>query len=218
MVDSKNGYPDSASYSGALAMTLVPDANGIGVGDAVAEVEVDIQYIPSLLTFYSKWDFVVGQGGLTVTFYNGEAVVLTETWTPDQTQPNSDWQFIQMSLPQIEPIITHAVIRCWAQVGDLASASISFDEMEWDVVNGLNELAEDSFSLSPNPCNNHLNIVTKEAFDPNMTITIYDALGREVYFGSNTNQLSVQSLNNGQYFLRMTSDSKLITKRFMVKR
>jgi len=209
-------YPDSSAYSGELCMTLLPDVNGLGEGDAIAETVFDIEYIPEALEFYARWNFVIGAVGVDISFYNEEIEVISFNWQPSQDEPNSDWQLIQMPLNQIEPIFTHAIIRCYAIVGDLAFATISIDDMQFGVLNGIHDIDNPIVSIGPNPVSENLNINLKEGHFANTEMQILDAQGKVMYHGSLTPNLSVSSYPEGMYFLRIRQEDTYFNEKFSV--
>ncbi len=80
-----------------------------------------------------------------------------------------------------------------------------------------NEIESVDVSIYPNPTNNSLNI--KNATNNEITsISIFDALGRQVFQSSITDKISVSNLQNGLYFLKVEfNNSNSITKRFIKK-
>jgi len=118
-----------------------------------------------------------------------------------------------------EPIITHAEIVCWAEVGDLGFATVSFDDFQWGTVNNVEEIDEDLFTLSPNPSCDFLNInLVQPSKDNDTEIMIFNTIGQEVYSGNYTSSLDTSMLPKGQYLLRLTSGRNVITKRFIIQR
>ncbi len=117
--------------------------------------------------------------------------------------------------------------------GDLDAASIQ-DIVYLDVDTALNELISSigekvidyDVTLFPNPTNDILNVrvATKVSVNDNVTISLIDALGRTVnsfgdkFIGKSAQfSLNVAELNNGIYFLRIQSESGIITKSFVKK-
>ncbi|PZD77247.1 T9SS type A sorting domain-containing protein [Mesonia sp. K7] len=80
------------------------------------------------------------------------------------------------------------------------------------------QVAQDVFSIYPNPTNNGLVFVdTKEVG----TIEIYDTLGKLVLSSANLeigkNQISVENLTQGLYMARVTSNNKSYTAKLIVE-
>ena len=70
-----------------------------------------------------------------------------------------------------------------------------------------------TFSISPNPVKNTLNIDSQDTIS---NVAVYDLLGKEV-ISSNTvkNTLDVSTLSNGVYVIKLTSDKGVATKKFV---
>lgn len=82
---------------------------------------------------------------------------------------------------------------------------------------GDNQLNSDDVKIYPNPTNNILNI-SNATNNELSSISIFDALGRQVFKGSSSNKVSVADLVNGIYFLKLEfSNSNIMTKRFIKK-
>ncbi|MFC4164475.1 T9SS type A sorting domain-containing protein [Epilithonimonas zeae] len=77
------------------------------------------------------------------------------------------------------------------------------------------DFPKDIFSIYPNPTSDILNITTKEKIN---NIEIYDSIGRKVTaeFNSN-NQIDVQKLISGVYYIRITTDKNNLTSKFIKK-
>lgn len=75
------------------------------------------------------------------------------------------------------------------------------------------EIAENGFSISPNPCNNLLNISTVFEID---NIEIVNQLG-ETVLSSTKNDIDVSGLNDGIYFVNVKNQTSLLTQKLIVK-
>ncbi len=117
--------------------------------------------------------------------------------------------------------------------GDLDPASIN-DIVYMGIDTVLNEpfssIKENSLNyevnLYPNPASDLVNvrIASKNAKDENLSVSIVDAIGRTVYsaqerFNGSTAlySMNVSNLENGVYFIRIQSNSGLVTKTFVKK-
>ena len=77
------------------------------------------------------------------------------------------------------------------------------------------ELAFNNFSLGPNPANSFikLNIPSQINIDG---VRIYDILGKEVYSKAELeNQINISKFSKGMYLLKVSSEGKTKTKRFI---
>ncbi len=117
--------------------------------------------------------------------------------------------------------------------GDLDPASfndivyLKIDTVLAEPIASVNEISNDfSVNLFPNPTTDVLNVRISSASNKaeKINITLVDALGRTVSsFGENFNgnsgtfTMNVSSIENGVYFVRMESESGIVTKSFVKK-
>ncbi|WP_298519501.1 T9SS type A sorting domain-containing protein [uncultured Kordia sp.] len=77
---------------------------------------------------------------------------------------------------------------------------------------------ETVFNISPNPGVNELNIrLTQKT---NAALEVYNLLGRKIYSGKLTtmhNAIDISSWKSGIYLVKVITDKKSITKRFVKK-
>ncbi|GHC56148.1 discoidin domain-containing protein [Ulvibacter litoralis] len=80
-----------------------------------------------------------------------------------------------------------------------------------------NNLALNSVSVYPNPAKNNLYIVSSEALIINAVV--YDLQGRQVQYAKSSNMTNIQidlsSLNSAVYFVKITTNAGVITRRVM---
>jgi bifunctional DNase/RNase len=79
-------------------------------------------------------------------------------------------------------------------------------------------ISNEMFAVYPNPVNNTLNIsLVSNTLDVEMNkVTISDVNGRIIKeFNSNLNQLDVQDLNSGVYFLNIETSNGKVTKKIV---
>ncbi len=92
------------------------------------------------------------------------------------------------------------------------------DNFEYQGVLSINELSENSISVFPNPTKNKLNVQFDEIIN-NASYKLIDITGREVISSSvngvNSLNLDLSNQNNGVYFLTITIDNKVITKKII---
>ncbi|MDX1471963.1 MAG: T9SS type A sorting domain-containing protein [Flavobacteriaceae bacterium] len=99
---------------------------------------------------------------------------------------------------------------------DLHSADNSFIS-SLDLSQLSQEKAELDFTISPNPASTKINLRVLN-LDSEVTLTVIDVLGKKILSKSlsqvNTS-IDVSGWNNGVYLIRITSDKKTQTKRFV---
>lgn len=74
------------------------------------------------------------------------------------------------------------------------------------------------FNISPNPGVNELNIRLSQK--TNAAVEVYNLLGRKIYTGKLTtiyNAIDISSWKSGIYLVKVITDKKSITKRFVKK-
>ena len=86
-------------------------------------------------------------------------------------------------------------------ISDLASQYITIKINE-EIISGVDENLAASFEVYPNPMNNTL-YINGEVQD----VTIFNAVGQQVLFVENANEINVEDLSEGLYFVRI-SDMK----------
>ncbi len=77
---------------------------------------------------------------------------------------------------------------------------------------------ETVFNILPNPGINELNIRLTEK--KNASVEVYNLLGRKIYTGKLTalhNAINITSWKSGIYLVKVITDKKSITKRFVKK-
>ncbi len=78
--------------------------------------------------------------------------------------------------------------------------------------------SETVFNISPNPGVNELNIRLSQKTDA--SVEVYNLLGRKIYTGKLTtihNAVDISSWKSGIYLVKVITDKKSITKRFVKK-
>ncbi|WP_347925335.1 T9SS type A sorting domain-containing protein [Pontimicrobium sp. SW4] len=82
---------------------------------------------------------------------------------------------------------------------------------------GLEDLEKNSFSISPNPGRDKLNLKLS-SLDNSAAVEVFDVLGKRIYTNRVniiTKTIDVSKWNNGVYLVRLTTDSGTQTKRFV---
>jgi hypothetical protein len=74
----------------------------------------------------------------------------------------------------------------------------------------LSEVEQNSVSVYPNPTTNRINIKIQGTID---SIEVYDVMGMRVAQNKNTNGIDLNNLKSGVYFLNITDNGKLTTKK-----
>ncbi|WP_269236930.1 endonuclease [Flavobacterium flavigenum] len=74
------------------------------------------------------------------------------------------------------------------------------------------------FSIYPNPVTHHFTINFKDGSLESFTIAIYSLLGQKVFERQNTNNktIEVQNFSKGTYLIKITKDSKTLTKKLII--
>ncbi|MBP7388754.1 MAG: T9SS type A sorting domain-containing protein [Chitinophagales bacterium] len=83
------------------------------------------------------------------------------------------------------------------------------------IISSVKEIAENTFSIYPNPTNDFLNI--KSISSENFSVNIFNALGEKIYSAVSTLNLKLvtQNFSNGIYFLQIKSERKSFTQKFI---
>jgi hypothetical protein len=91
---------------------------------------------------------------------------------------------------------------------DVLSASQNDDKIAWyrNLILGVNENQVSSFKIYPNPSNGIVHIDSKKEIV--RRVSVFDAMGKRIFSKQeNSNEIDISNLQNGMYFLRITTDS-----------
>jgi len=210
-------FQDSAAYQGEFAMRVeaaIVELGSYGQGS----IEIPTEAIPPALNFYAKWERTYTAGvGVEIAFYNADALVYQQYWTPDAEA--SEWVPITMPLSQIEPVMTHVIIRVQANVGDFApgEAWIAVDAMSVGSPNGTDELMATSFNMYPVPVIDVLNLEVDQSIVPRR-VAITDATGRRIKEVPYARRIDMQDVDRGFYTLTLFDEQgRQTSKAFIVE-
>lgn len=102
---------------------------------------------------------------------------------------------------------------------NLTTSRVAFDNLSWTCYSNLNneEFNSTEFSIYPNPATNQFSVNFKDE-DGSFSIAIYSMLGQKVFEKQNTNNKTVEfgNLSKGTYILKITKDSKTLTRKLLV--
>ncbi len=207
---------DNDAYEGDYAMRVNAIDDGLGAF-GWAECTVPITYIPSSLDFYVKAGTEFGGVSVSISFYNNEFLFNSFDW--NSGSPIEEWTLISIPLEQEEPVLTHAVIRVEAQVGDLVpgTAWISVDAMGFEgPLSDDDVMGDEKLELYPNPASDYIIL---DGISANSTVRIMNVSGQTV-FESNpaTSQmrLDVQNFAQGLYIINIQNPDKINISRKLV--
>lgn len=101
-------------------------------------------------------------------------------------------------------------------IQELSSMSFHFN-----VINstGINEFLRNSLSVFPNPANNQITLDNGQTMIKD--ISIYDIMGREIRkypINETKSMLDVSNLQSGMYFLKITTEQGILTRKVQVIR
>jgi len=207
---------DNDAFEGDYAMRV--DAIPVPLGAlGWAECTVPIDYIPSSLDFYVKAGTEFGGVSVTISFYNNEFLFNSFDW--NSGTPIEEWTFISIPLDQYEPVLTHAVIRVEAQVGDLVpgTAWISVDAMGFESTLSDEEVTvEGDIQIYPNPCSDYIIL---DGISANSTVRILNVAGQTVFESNPTisqMRLDIQNFPKGLYILNVQTANQVSNSQKLV--
>ncbi|MBU0487218.1 MAG: T9SS type A sorting domain-containing protein [Bacteroidetes bacterium] len=90
------------------------------------------------------------------------------------------------------------------------------DDISIEVSSGIPSIDESQFRVYPNPANDVLNVVAPYDF---ARVDIINSTGQVVFSGKELNNIfhiNTSEFNSGMYFIRMTMENGVVTKRFAV--
>jgi hypothetical protein len=208
---------DTESYEGEYAMKVTAIQTGIGAyGEAYTTFDTEI--VPPSLDFYVKTASEFGAVSVSISFFNNENEIYTEFWST--TESYSEWTPISLELNQIEPILTHAIVRVFAEVGDLVpgSAEISVDAMGFgSQLSTSDPLTSREVSVYPNPANEQIYIDSKESIRDLRLISAEGRLIKKWESEKGQTSLNLSEIPEGIYVLiGQTNNGTTIRKRIVV--
>jgi hypothetical protein len=86
------------------------------------------------------------------------------------------------------------------------------------IINGFNRISEnllEQIAIYPNPASTVLNINNAKSAD----IQVFDILGKTIFSQENISvneRINVSNLENGTYFIKISMDNAVITKKFLI--
>ncbi|MGB6037225.1 MAG: T9SS type A sorting domain-containing protein [Cryomorphaceae bacterium] len=207
---------DEDAFEGDFAMRVDAVNNGLGAF-GWAECTVPIDYIPSSLNFYAKAGTEFGGVIVTISFYNNESLFNSFEWNSGTSI--EEWTLVSIPLEQNEPVLTHAVIRVEAQVGDLVpgTAWISVDAMGFEGALSDGDMVVDkNLELYPNPAADYIIL---DGIPPNSTVRIMNIAGQMVFESNSSTtllRLDVQDFAKGLYILNVQAANRVSTSQKLV--
>jgi hypothetical protein len=194
------------------------DAVGVPLGAyGFAECTFPIDYIPSSIDFYAKAGTEFGGVSVTISFFNNEFLFNSFDWNSGTSI--EEWTLVSIPMQQDEPVLTHAVIRIEAIVGDLVpgNAWISVDAMGFEgPLSDDDMIVDQDLELYPNPASDYIIL---DGIAPNSTVRIMNIAGQLVFEANSTAsqiRLDVQRFAKGLYMLNVQSPDKVGTSRKLV--
>lgn len=100
-----------------------------------------------------------------------------------------------------------------------SSNRVKFDDLSWTCATslGIDELDANRFEIYPNPSHGNVKI-NFENSNEKYTVQVFSILGQKVFEKEYTNSSSaaVDNLQRGIYFIKITNDTKSVTKKIIV--
>ncbi|UPT67338.1 MAG: T9SS type A sorting domain-containing protein [Sphingobacteriales bacterium JAD_PAG50586_3] len=148
------------------------------------------------------WVIMVGDSGLYGNFTNFKNIVHNSTFTEDWYYDYVDSQYVYYAKIVMD---TTTIEYAWGVDSTIAT--------------GVNEIADNDFTIYPNPAIDVLRISTNN-IKGSCTIELFNISGQQVYsYTGNTQNIEVpvHNFSNGLYAVKLsTPDGKLITRKVVV--
>lgn len=125
-----------------------------------------------------------------------------------------DWTEVTFDLSEFDGQTVYVAIQCVSEDAWV----FMVDDISIDFIVGTPEQAEEiEFSIYPNPVNDQMNITSDEEMTQ---VDIFNQLGQSVYSQVVKNtylNLKTADLNSGVYFVRITTEKGIATKKIIVR-
>ena len=129
------------------------------------------------------------------------------------------WNFDWTAPPTNVGTITFYVASVAGNGGSVTNTQVVYNTLNIGGVLGVNKAQLLNFSMYPNPSSGHVNLQLPSG-NYRAQVKVYDYLGKTLIQNSinsqNTN-LNISNLSAGIYFVRIQSDSKVGTKKLVVR-
>lgn len=183
-----------------------------------------------------------GSNQLRVIFYEGDANTTMEDLMGNTSSTAGNW-LEGTEYPIVNESPVSLDLNIWAPLGfptvniiqpdnyEIVADTYNLYELDEQVSSiesstgidlqtvGVNELSNDvDFAIYPNPVQDILKVDLTE-FDANVFIQVFDVMGKEVMTLNETNQLQLidfSNLNNGNYIISISDETKIRSKRINV--
>ena len=210
--------PAGDSSPAGDGLYIYTKAFGSNPGD-VAEYTspcIEINFFDATLTFAYHM-FGNGMGELHVDIDSGSGFVndAMPAIIGQQQTSNAD-AYLEKQI-DLSPYAGETIkIRFRAIRGNNYNSDIAIDNININGALSVNNLSEESIHIYPNPVNKNVLHVKLKNSENNIFYKILNILGQEIMNGSlETETIDVSNLKAGTYFLTLSSNENLLTKKFI---
>ncbi|WP_460219584.1 T9SS type A sorting domain-containing protein [Psychroserpens sp. MEBiC05023] len=222
-------FPENMPYAGSKMVIFNAGAQWSGdfTSEGIVAIEFDARVTTSDLNLRVAFQ---GPNGRRICTTNAVNVIAGSGWqsisipisAADFTAVGGSGSVtIEQVLAAVNTMrILSSSVPTWVDVDDFpgSSSTLDLDNITASLTLGVGTIeAKSEFEISPNPATSKLNINLSQNLD-NANITVYNVLGKKVYTRSLdtlTSSIDVSNWNSGIYLVRISTNSKTITKRFV---
>lgn len=227
-IDFETGSYAFTNFDGGTANVIDnPQKSGINTSDKVARIirNAGATWAGSYLTLNNKIDFT-SLGYISMKVYSPKAGIpvlfklegdAAPTEVSVKTTVANAWETLTWNFTGKPSNVYNKLVFMFdfGTIGNgTASSTFLFDDIrQLKTTTGNHDLDLSAVKLYPNPANNVLYI---DGIKENATITIYDSVGNTVISEErNDHQIDISNLVNGVYTIRITSNTAIITRKFI---
>jgi hypothetical protein len=225
-------YKSTDKYSGNYALNLNVNNDSVG---ADVNAYFPLGYRPLQLNGYYKCNAVTGDSSIIqVEIIKGNSY----SWSFGDTNAvelgSGKILFAGTSVSTYQPFSIPIVYKPGTDVPDSAMIMISstnkigiskpgqqlwIDDLSFSGAVGVDEdLTENNIYVYPNPASDHLTIDFRNKTHLDNEVEIFDVVGKNIIaekINANSGKINIASLENGIYIMRIKSNDKVFSKKFI---
>lgn len=180
---------------------------GEGFIIAVKDVADYTSVFPAALNYIGELGFGLGSSGDSVRLFDSDNILQDQViYTSESPWPNcADGTGYTLELNN--PELDNSLAENWDCINLNGSSNAPNEESLSDL-----NLVKNAPVIYPNPANSVINIIGDT---PSFNVTIYNVTGQKLIEAMRVNQINVESLTAGMYFIKIHENKRYYTLKFL---